>query len=56
MGHARALLSLDTEKEQKAVAFKIINRNLNVRQTEQLVSSRKTTTSHKIHSKNLLLQ
>ncbi|MEK6647237.1 MAG: ParB/RepB/Spo0J family partition protein [Candidatus Firestonebacteria bacterium] len=51
MGHARALLSLDTEKEQKAVAFKIINRNLNVRQTEQLVSSRKTTTSHKIHSK-----
>ncbi len=36
-GHARALLSLASEQEQKAVAAQIISENLSVRQTEELL-------------------
>jgi len=36
-GHARALLSLQTEQAQKAALSTIIKRELNVRQTEELV-------------------
>jgi ParB family chromosome partitioning protein len=36
-GHARALLSLNSEKAQVAVLDSILKQNLNVRQTEQLV-------------------
>lgn len=38
MGHARALLALDTAKKQEALAERIVKRNLNVRQTEILAS------------------
>ena len=37
MGHARALLSLDTPEEQRKVRDLIIARHLSVRQTEQLI-------------------
>ena len=37
MGHARALLALSTEAEQRRVARDVINRNLSVRETESLV-------------------
>ena len=37
MGHARALLALATEAEQRRVARDVINRNLSVRETESLV-------------------
>ncbi len=37
MGHARALLSLDEDEQQRQIAAKIIDKGLSVRQTEQLV-------------------
>ncbi len=37
MGHARALLSLPNEDQQRAVAEKIVRQGLSVRQVEQLV-------------------
>ena len=37
MGHARALLSLDSVETQKALALEIISRTLSVRETERLV-------------------
>lgn len=40
-GHARTLLSLETESERLAVAERIFNEGLNVRQAEALVSSLK---------------
>ena len=39
VGHARALLSIEDSKVQKALAQKIIAKNLSVRQTEALVRS-----------------
>ena len=39
MGHARALLSLDSAKKQEALAERIVKNNLNVRQTEMLASA-----------------
>jgi ParB family chromosome partitioning protein len=38
MGHARALLSLDSAKKQQQLADRIVNSSLNVRQTELLAS------------------
>lgn len=38
MGHARALLAVDTAKKQEALAERVVRRNLNVRQTELLAS------------------
>lgn len=38
MGHARALLSLPEEDQQRAVAEKIVRQGLSVRQVEQLVN------------------
>ena len=38
MGHARALLSLDSPKKQEALADRIVKNSLNVRQTEMLAS------------------
>lgn len=38
MGHARALLALDTPKKQEALADRIVQHNLNVRQAELLAS------------------
>ena len=37
MGHARALIPLETEKQQTKVLRQIIRQNLNVRQVEQLI-------------------
>lgn len=38
MGHARALISVDSEQRQLNILYKIINQNLSVRQTEELVN------------------
>ena len=38
MGHARALLALDTPKKQEQLAERVVKNNLNVRQTEALAS------------------
>ena len=40
-GHARALLSLETEKEQQELAEKIINERISVREVEKVVSEKK---------------
>ncbi len=39
MGHARALLSLDSPKKQQQLADRVVKNSLNVRQTEMLASS-----------------
>ncbi|MCL6447964.1 MAG: ParB/RepB/Spo0J family partition protein [Armatimonadetes bacterium] len=36
-GHARALLMLDSEEEQKRMAVEIVNKNLSVRATENII-------------------
>jgi ParB family chromosome partitioning protein len=38
MGHARALLAVDSAKKQEQFAERVVRRNLNVRQTEMLAS------------------
>jgi ParB family chromosome partitioning protein len=38
MGHARALLAVDSPKKQEQLADRVVKRNLNVRQTEMLAS------------------
>ena len=38
MGHARALLSVESAKKQEALAERVVKNNLNVRQTELLAS------------------
>jgi ParB family chromosome partitioning protein len=43
MGHARALLALKDSKKQKTLCNKIINDRLSVRQTEDLIASKKTS-------------
>jgi ParB family transcriptional regulator, chromosome partitioning protein len=40
MGHARALLSLESAEEQIAIAREITGKNLSVRETEQIVKKR----------------
>lgn len=47
MGHARALLALDTPKKQEALAERIVKKNLNVRQTEILASGGPAIASRK---------
>ena len=44
MGHARALLGLEAEQDQRNVAREVVARGLSVRETEQLVA--KTTARH----------
>ena len=39
MGHARALLALDSAKKQEHLADRVVKKNLNVRQTEVLASA-----------------
>ena len=39
MGHARALLSLDSAKRQEQLAERVVKSNLNVRQTEMLAAT-----------------
>ena len=43
MGHARALLSLDSPKKQEQLADRIVRNSLNVRQTEMLASASPAT-------------
>lgn len=38
MGHARALLAIDSAKKQEVLASRVVRRNLNVRQTELLAA------------------
>jgi ParB family chromosome partitioning protein len=38
MGHARAILAVDSAKKQEQLADRVVKRNLNVRQTEMLAS------------------
>ena len=38
MGHARALLAVDSPKKQEQLAERVVRKNLNVRQTEMLAS------------------
>jgi ParB family transcriptional regulator, chromosome partitioning protein len=38
MGHARALLAIDSAKKQEQLAERVVKKNLNVRQTEMLAS------------------
>ncbi len=40
MGHARALLSIDSAKKQEALAERVVKNDLNVRQTEMLASEK----------------
>jgi ParB family transcriptional regulator, chromosome partitioning protein len=40
MGHARALLSVDSAKKQEALAERVVKHDLNVRQTEMLASEK----------------
>jgi ParB family transcriptional regulator, chromosome partitioning protein len=39
MGHARALLAIDSAKKQEQLAERVVKRNLNVRQTETLAAA-----------------
>ena len=41
MGHARALLAVESAKKQEQLAERVVKRSLNVRQTEMLVSAPK---------------
>jgi len=40
MGHARALLAVDSAKKQEQLAERVVKKNLNVRQTEMLASEK----------------
>jgi ParB family chromosome partitioning protein len=40
MGHARAILAVDSAKKQEQLAERVVKRNLNVRQTEMLAAER----------------
>ena len=45
MGHARALLAIDSARRQEALAERVVKNNLNVRQTEMLAASTATKPS-----------
>jgi ParB family chromosome partitioning protein len=47
MGHARALLAIDSAKKQGQLAERVVRKNLNVRQTEMLASERSPKTAEK---------
>ena len=38
MGHARAILAVESPKKQEQLAERVVKRNLNVRQTEMLAA------------------
>lgn len=50
-GHARAILSLETEKEQQELAERIIKEKISVREAEKEASGRKKKTSKKAKEK-----
>jgi len=47
MGHARALLAIDSTKKQGQLAERVVRKNLNVRQTEMLASESSPKTAEK---------
>jgi ParB-like partition proteins len=47
MGHARALLAIESPKKQEQLAGRVVRRNLNVRQTEMLASESSPKTVEK---------
>jgi len=47
MGHARALLAVESPKKQEQLADRVVKRNLNVRQTEMLASESSPKTVEK---------
>jgi ParB family chromosome partitioning protein len=47
MGHARALLALESPKKQEQLADRVVRKNLNVRQTEMLASESSPKTAEK---------
>src|SRR5712691_11429370 len=47
MGHARALLAVESAKKQEQLADRVVRRNLNVRQTEMLASESAPRTAEK---------
>jgi ParB family chromosome partitioning protein len=47
MGHARALLAIDSPKKQEQLADRVVRKNLNVRQTEMLASESSPKTAEK---------
>jgi len=47
MGHARALLALESPKKQEQLADRVVKRNLNVRQTEMMASEGAPKTNEK---------
>jgi len=53
-GHARALLSLDDEKEQKQMAQKILEKDLTVREIERLVKKPKKQNKRKEETNPLI--
>jgi len=47
MGHARALLAIESPKKQEQLAERVVRKNLNVRQTEMLASESSPKTAEK---------
>jgi len=47
MGHARALLAVESPKKQEQLADRVVKRNLNVRQTEMMASESSPKTAEK---------
>ena len=47
MGHARALLAVESAKKQEQLADRVVKRNLNVRQTEMMASESSPKTNDK---------
>jgi len=47
MGHARALLAVESAKKQEQLADRVVKRNLNVRQTEMMASESSPKTAEK---------
>jgi ParB family chromosome partitioning protein len=47
MGHARAMLSLETEKEMEEARREVLKQNMNVRQVESYVQTKKSTAGKK---------
>ena len=47
MGHARALLAVDSAKKQEALAERVVKRSLSVRQTEMLAAEKSAAKSEK---------
>ncbi len=51
MGHARAMLSLETEAEMEEARREVLKKNMNVRQIESYIQAKKSTAGEKPKSK-----